>query len=175
MRLCTGACANLYAGMCWRDGRCVTLSLVNPLRSPLVPWNHLRSCSCIIINNYQHHKPAHQRRSDTLQRAHPVCVMFVEQLHSREECWRIRGKPPSAGVAAGGLGDLCQRGADNPHEFIFWRIRPPDLRGRRLQHGLAAVAHVDDAPAGASSWREPQYDPALHAHGHGGALAATLY
>ena len=25
--------------------------------------------------------------------------------------------------AAGGLGDLCQRGADNPHEFKFWRIR----------------------------------------------------
>ena len=22
-----------------------------------------------------------------------------------------------------GLGDSCQRGADNPHDFIFWRIR----------------------------------------------------
>ena len=46
---------------------------------------------------------------------------------------RIRGKPPvgaagsaggaAGGLAAGGLGDSCQRGADNPHDFIFWRIR----------------------------------------------------
>ena len=30
--------------------------------------------------------------------------------------------PPGA-PAAVGLGDSCQRGADNPHDFIFWRIR----------------------------------------------------
>ena len=48
---------------------------------------------------------------------------------SRRVFWRIRGGPPggAAGAAgapaAVGLGDSCQRGADNPHDFIFWRIR----------------------------------------------------
>ena len=44
--------------------------------------------------------------------------------------WRIRGggDAGSAGGAAGapaavGLGDSWQRGANSPHDFIFWRIR----------------------------------------------------
>ena len=60
-------------------------------------------------------------------------TLFVEQLHSRSVFWRIRGGPPgggadSAGAAAGGaaaegLGAPWQRGNDNLHDLMFWRIR----------------------------------------------------
>ena len=46
-----------------------------------------------------------------------LAACFLED--SRRAPRRRRRRAP----AAGGLGDLCQRGADNPHEFIFWRIR----------------------------------------------------
>ena len=46
--------------------------------------------------------------------------------------------------AAVGLGDSCQRGADDPHDFIFWRIRlqPFCLHAAHIHVSLSPLSRV---------------------------------
>ena len=74
------------------------------------------------------------------------CRMFVAYTHAA--CFGGFAAPPPAappGGAAAGLGDSCQRGADNPHDLLLWRIRnnythaactnnPHDLMFWRIRH-----------------------------------------
>jgi hypothetical protein len=73
------------------------------------------------------------------------CSCCRRQLHSRRVFWRIRGGPPGGAAgsapAAVELGDSWQRGTDNPHDFIFWRIRKRIARMHTTHARINSLRH----------------------------------